>query len=51
MDALGRKTCGAMRTVKPCGPVPPMQGTSLGLKSPGGRWQKSWFAGEITEQP
>src|SRR5579871_2977644 len=29
MDALGRKTCGAMRTVKPCGPVPPMQGTSL----------------------
>ena len=24
MDALGRKTCGAMRTVKPCGSGSPM---------------------------
>ena len=23
MDALGRKTCGVMRTVKPCGPDSP----------------------------
>ena len=29
MDALGRKTCGAARTVKPCGPVPPTLGSSL----------------------
>ena len=29
MDALGRKTCGAMRTVKPCGPDPPTLGSSL----------------------
>jgi hypothetical protein len=24
MDALGRKACGATRTVKPCGPGTPM---------------------------
>ena len=29
MDALGRKTCGAMRTVKPCGPDPPTLGSSF----------------------
>jgi hypothetical protein len=29
MDVLGRKTCGAIRTVKPCGPVPPTLGSSL----------------------
>jgi hypothetical protein len=29
MDTLGRQACGARCTVKPCGPVPPMQGTSL----------------------
>ena len=27
------------------------RGQLLGSMSPGGRWQKSWFAGEITEQP
>jgi hypothetical protein len=40
MDAWRRKTCGAMRTVKPCGPDPPTLGSSLptgrrrGLTSP-----------------
>src|SRR5215470_8397155 len=29
MDTLCRQACGARCTVKPCGPVPPMQGTSL----------------------
>ena len=29
MDASGRKTCGTMRTVKPCGPDPPTLGSSL----------------------
>jgi hypothetical protein len=29
MDAWCRKTCGAMRTVKPCGPDPPTLGSSL----------------------
>ena len=29
MDALGRKTCGAMRTVKPCGSGSPMLELSL----------------------
>ena len=28
MDAWRRKTCGAMRTVKPCGPGPPTLGSS-----------------------
>ena len=34
MDALGRKTCGTMRTVKPCGPVPSTLGSSLLITSP-----------------
>ena len=45
MDALGRKTCGAMRTVKPCGSGSPMLESSLrigdvGLRSdpPRRRW-------------
>jgi len=29
MDGLRRKTCGATRTVKPCGPDPPTLGSSL----------------------
>ena len=29
MDAWRRKTCGATRTVKPCGPDPPTLGSSL----------------------
>ena len=29
MDALGRKTCGTMRTVKPCGSGSPMLESSL----------------------
>jgi hypothetical protein len=51
MDALSaaRRAVNA-RTVKPCGPVPPMQGTSLRDDSQV-TVAKSWFAGEITEQP
>ena len=39
MDALGRKTCGAMRTVKPCGSGSPMLESSLrnGDDDPSGR--------------
>ena len=60
MDALGCKTCGASRTVKPCGPDPPTLGSSLpgcefGLAADtriGRRWWlKSPDTREITEQP
>ena len=35
MDALGRKTCGTMRTVKPCGSGSPMLESTL-AQAPGG---------------
>ena len=30
---------------------PANAGDNSRVESPGGRWQNSWFAGEITEQP
>jgi len=36
-----RKTCGAMRTVKPCGPVPSTLGSSCAERSAQRRWLKS----------
>jgi hypothetical protein len=45
MDALRRKTCGAPRTVKPCGPVPPMQGTTPGSRARGDGGKKAGSPG------
>ncbi len=41
MDAWRRKTCGASRTVKPCGPVPSTLGSSCAKRFAQRRWLKS----------
>ena len=46
-----RKTCGASRTVKPCGPVPATLGSTPGSRARGDGGKKARFTGESTEQP
>ena len=46
MDAEARRRCVPKRTVKPCGPVPPMQGTSPGSKARGDGGKKLVHRGD-----